>query len=111
MTFSFTHDGIADELIRKKGEGLKVAGIVEKGQITKDSVYERLGAAGIDVVPDTGKELMHHKVFVIDGKIVITGSMNPTQNGDTKNNENILIVHSRDAAERFLAEFERLRNK
>lgn len=36
----------------------------------------------------------HNKVIIIDGKIVITGSYNFSQAAETKNAENILIIHS-----------------
>lgn len=112
MTFSFTHDEIGNVLIAKNYAGLKISGIMEKSQAaTNYSEYARLKNAGIDVVLDSGKELMHHKVFIIDNNTVITGSMNPTANGDTKNDENILIVHSEEVAKRFLDEYYQLRNK
>ncbi len=110
MTFSFTHDDIGNLLIEKKNNGLNISGIMEKSQATTNySEYSKFKAANVDVILDSGKELMHHKVFIIDNNTVITGSMNPTQNGDTKNDENILIIHNEEVTKRFLAEFERLR--
>ena len=41
---------------------------------------------------------MHHKVFIIDNKTVITGSYNPTKNGNENNDENILIIYSEELA-------------
>ena len=38
---------------------------------------------------------MHHKVFIIDEEIVITGSFNPSKNADTRNDENILIINKK----------------
>ncbi len=51
---------------------------------------------------------IHHKVFIIDGKTVITGSYNPTRNGNERNDENILIIHDPLVAKKFLEEFEML---
>ncbi|HLD04135.1 MAG TPA: phospholipase D-like domain-containing protein [Candidatus Nanoarchaeia archaeon] len=51
---------------------------------------------------------MHHKVFIIDNEIVITGSYNPTAGGDAKNRENILIIHNTNIAAQFIIEFERV---
>jgi len=51
---------------------------------------------------------MHHKVFIIDNRTVITGSMNPTGAGDRKNDENILVIHDEDIAEKYIEEFLRL---
>ena len=52
--------------------------------------------------------IMHHKVFVIDKNVVITGSMNPTSAGNTKNDENIIIIDDDKVALKFSEEFERL---
>ena len=51
---------------------------------------------------------MHHKVFIIDNKTVITGSFNPTEGADTRNDENILIMHDKNIAQSFIKEFENL---
>ncbi len=48
---------------------------------------------------------MHHKVFIIDEKIVITGSYNPTKNANENNDENLLIIHDKKIAEKYLEEF------
>lgn len=54
---------------------------------------------------------MHHKVWLIDTTCVIVGSMNPTENGDTKNDENILIIHDEEIAKKFEEEFWRVYNE
>ncbi len=53
-------------------------------------------------------QLMHNKFCVIDGEITITGSFNPTVRGDTRNNNNIVIIRSRYISENYLDEFEEL---
>lgn len=105
MDFSFTHDQIADMLIKKKQQGLIVKGIMEKNQNSKFSVFKKLNQSGIEVKWDKNKGFMHHKVFILDRSIVITGSMNPTLNGDTNNDENSLIIESPDLAAKYLDEF------
>ena len=57
---------------------------------------------------DGNSKNMHHKVFIVDKKIVVTGSFNPTKAGDTKNDENIMIIYDEEIAGRFLLEFERV---
>ena len=61
----------------------------------------------IQLIPDTNPGIMHHKVFIIDEKTVVTGSMNPTQNGNERNDENILILHDEDIAKQYIKELER----
>ncbi|MEA2004215.1 MAG: phospholipase D-like domain-containing protein [archaeon] len=57
---------------------------------------------------DNTKQLMHNKFCVIDEKITITGSFNPTMRGDIKNNNNIIIIRSRYISENYLDEFKEL---
>ena len=51
---------------------------------------------------------MHHKVFIIDQETVITGSFNPTNAGDSKNDENILIIKDKGIAKQFKEEFDKV---
>ena len=50
---------------------------------------------GIPLVIDDKSQLSHNKFCVIDGKTILTGSFNPTINGNKKNNNNLVIVNSR----------------
>jgi len=109
MTFSFTEEGIADILILKHLEGINISGVMEARQVSEYSEFKRLQYQGIDVVKDSNKGNMHHKVFIIDNKTVITGSFNPTNNGDEGNDENILIIEDKKMAKEFLEEFVRVR--
>jgi phosphatidylserine/phosphatidylglycerophosphate/cardiolipin synthase-like enzyme len=109
MLYSFTDDDLGDILLRKQGEGVVISGIVEYQQSTSQySQYKRLKQKNIPVIVDKNKALMHHKVWVIDGKTVITGSYNPTRNGDENNNENAVIIRDSEIASDYLAEFNRL---
>ena len=51
---------------------------------------------------------MHHKVFILDNETVATGSFNPSLSADTRNDENLLIVHDKKIADNFLREFDSL---
>lgn len=108
MTFSFTHTTIADTIVDKHKEGIPVRGVFEKFQNSQWSQYEKLKGEGIDVRFDTNPKNMHNKVFIIDKEIVVTGSFNPTKSADTKNDENILIIHDKEIAKRYLEEFEQI---
>lgn len=104
MTFSFTKEEIADSILFKD---VDVRGVFETTQAgSKYSQLHRLSDFGLDVKKDHNKYNMHHKVFIIDNKTVVTGSFNPTNAGDNKNDENVLIIHDKDVAKRFLEEFE-----
>ncbi|MBT3408695.1 hypothetical protein HN415_08515 [Candidatus Woesearchaeota archaeon] len=112
MTFSFTKDEIGDALINAHNLGIEVKGVFEKTQNNKWLEKQRLEAAGItDIIWDTNSANMHHKVFIIDEKIVITGSTNPSNNGLTKNDENIIVLHDEIIAKEFIEEFNNVYNK
>jgi len=107
MSFSFTNKEIADALV-KKGD-LDVRGIFDASQSASEfSQLKRLQSFGLNVKKDTNKYKMHHKVFIIDNETVATGSFNPTLSADTKNDENLLILHDKKIAGAFLKEFDDL---
>lgn len=106
MTFSFTHEGIADTIITSHARDIK--GIFEKRQKSVYSQFERLHGFGKEVRYDNNSYSMHHKVFIIDNSTVIAGSMNPSKSGDERNDENILIIHDPYIASLYVEEFKYL---
>jgi len=108
LYYAFTSDGIADALIYQANQGIQVRGVVDSYQESAGlgGEYKRLRDQGLDVLLDGHPEKMHHKVIIIDGEIVVTGSYNLTRSAEIKNDENTLVIHDRDIAEIFLAEFE-----
>ena len=112
LVFSFTHDGIANSILMRKLENVSIKGIFEKrGTGSEYSKFNLFEYQGIDVRKDNNSAVMHHKVIIIDDKIVITGSFNPSKNADTRNDENILIIYDKSVAERYLEEFVYIWNK
>jgi phosphatidylserine/phosphatidylglycerophosphate/cardiolipin synthase-like enzyme len=109
MAFSFTSDKLADTMITLKKNGIKVSGIIEKiGSNTKDSEYIKLRIEGINVRLDKNKYRMHHKVIIIDEKILITGSYNFSKNANEKNDENIIILNNNEITKLYIEEFFKL---
>ncbi|MFH0975306.1 MAG: phospholipase D-like domain-containing protein [Spirochaetota bacterium] len=109
MAFSFTSDKIADAMIALKKSGIKVSGIIEKiGSNTRDSEYIKLQLEGINVKLDKNKYRMHHKVIIIDKKLLITGSYNFSRNANEKNDENIIILNNKDIINLYIVEFFKL---
>ena len=100
MAFSFTDDDIGDLLVEKKSRGVDVRGLFDPRK-DKYSEYDKL--------KDVSKVVkVHHKVFIVDGNTVITGSYNPTKNGNEENDENVMIIRDADIAQLFEKEFARL---
>ena len=110
--FSFTHEELADELVKADIKGLNVEVLVERRQRNvQNSQYERLKGFGIDIKVDGNKNNMHNKFIVIDEKIVITGSPNFSFSGYNRNDENMLIIYNRNLAQKYIKEFDRLFDK
>lgn len=103
--YSFTLDPIADALVRARERGVDVRVVVEKSQLGRGSEYERLRRAGVDVRLDRNPASMHNKFAVIDGAVVMTGSMNWSMRGSKRNDENLLIIYSKELAEKYAEEF------
>ncbi len=110
MSFSFTSDFIGESLIELARRGVSVHGIMEeRGAFSAFSEYMKFRVAGIDVRIRRGRGIMHHKVIVIDGRIVITGSFNFSRGADSVNDENIVIIESEEVARAYMDEFHRVR--
>jgi phosphatidylserine/phosphatidylglycerophosphate/cardiolipin synthase-like enzyme len=110
MAFSFTNDQIGESLLGRADAGVIVRGVFERvGSDTPFSYYSPLAQArlaNIAVRTDGNPQVMHHKVFIIDGSIVILGSFNFSDNANRSNDENVLIVHDPTFASYFIEEFE-----
>jgi phosphatidylserine/phosphatidylglycerophosphate/cardiolipin synthase-like enzyme len=110
MAYSFTDDDLALAMIYKFNSGVSVFGVLDKSQALSNigGEYDHLLENGIDVRLDGNPNSMHHKVILIDDRIVVTGSYNFSQSAKTRNDENTLIIHSSAIAEIYRREFERV---
>ncbi len=113
LAYSFTSDELAQALIDRSQAGVKVAGVFDEDQYhsNEGTEYDRLLAAGVDVRLDGNPRLMHHKVIIIDGRVVISGSYNFSNNAENNNDENTLIIHNQDIAASYFAEFQQIYTK
>lgn len=104
-SFAITHDDIENLLVEKHNNNISVLGIIERRNInTKGSRVKELNEI-FEIKNDTNKNNMHHKFWIIDEKIVITGSMNPSKSGAKYNDENILVIENNNIAKMFKEEF------
>ncbi len=110
LAYSFTLDDLAQAMIERAVAGVKVRGVFDEDQYHSNAgtEYDRLKSAGLDVRLDGNPRLMHHKVIIIDGNLVVTGSYNFSNNAEQHNDENTLIIHNPDLAGQYLAEFEKI---
>ncbi len=111
LAYSFASRDIAERLEAADDEGLDVIVICEDGKAYTDGggqcgpLSEAGVAVYVDGYPDT---LMHEKVIILDNSVVIAGSYNFTRSADKRNDEQVLVIQSRDVANQFLAEFDKI---
>ena len=110
MAFSFTTDDFGETVMNKARQGLSVAGVMDEDQIKSNTgtEYDNFKKANLSVYKDGNAGNMHHKVFIIDEKIVIFGSYNFSASAERKNDETVMIIFDSDFAAQYLAEFQRV---
>ncbi len=114
LAYSFTSDDMGQAIMERSWAGVKVAGVMDDGQVksSQSTEYDAFQQAGLDVRLDGNLDgLMHHKVIIIDQKIVITGSYNFTTSAETTNDENVVIIFNPDVAAKYMEEFQRVYNQ
>ncbi len=109
LAFSYTSDPIAEAMLSRHAAGVPVRGVFERRNAGGlGSEYDKLKQAGAEVLEDGNCYTMHHKVIIIDGRTVITGSYNFTGRAEDVNDENLLIIDDPALAQQYSAEFERV---
>lgn len=99
--FSLTHPEILEILAAKAAQGIRVqvtldsmgagarARIQDRGS---ETVSEWLKSRGVIIHIPSGKGLMHHKSCVIDSNLIVTGSLNWSDSGFFRNDENVFFI-------------------
>lgn len=100
--FLITHNGISDALISAKRRGVDVKIIIDANSTsTRNTKYKILRDAGIPLKTENYAGKLHSKSIIIDDKYVITGSMNLSNSGENKNDENTLIIENSKFAKEY----------
>jgi len=108
MAFSFTQDDLGKAMLARAEDGVDLAGIFEtRGSEIDSSELGNMFCAGYAMRQDGNPGTFHHKVIVIDEQIVITGSLNFSENADNSNDENVIIISDPAIAKLYLQEFDR----
>jgi phosphatidylserine/phosphatidylglycerophosphate/cardiolipin synthase-like enzyme len=110
LAFSFTSGEIAEAMLERTANGVPLLGVLESTQTHSNTgaQFEFLRQGGAAVLLDANPRNMHHKVILIDGEIVITGSYNFTESAESKNDEDLLIIWNPELAGAFEKEFQRI---
>jgi hypothetical protein len=115
--FTFAQSsGIDDTMIRLVNDVQRIRGVLDRRQgVQKWAATRPLKAAGVQLFenkPGTGVRKVHHKLMVIDERLVIAGSFNYTAPATTLNDENIIVLGdleetdaTAEAAQRRIATF------
>jgi len=107
---TLTDDPLSKAIRQARERGVEVEALwdFQDWDLCQFSEAEEFVAAGLgawDALPG----LLHHKFAVIDGETVVTGSANWSASGMERNDETVLIIHSRLIAEQYASEFQDLR--
>lgn len=109
MAFALTSKDLAKALIAKMKAGVKVQIHLDDGAVTMNgSQYSYLKRAGLDInISQNRRGKMHHKLIIVDDQTVVTGSYNFSKSAEKKNDENTLIIKSREVGQIYAREFSR----
>ena len=93
--------GLVRILSQKAWSGISVRIVFDEGQVREPSCSNQLarmkellegGAELYRLRVGTGFAILHDKLWVVDGRWVFTGSLNPTSNGFLNNSENLVEI-------------------
>lgn len=98
-SFLITHKGLTDSLINASRRGVAVKIILDATNThTSSSKLKLLRQNSVQVKTENYAGKLHSKSIVIDDIYTIIGSMNFSRSGESKNDENLLIIKNREIA-------------
>ncbi|XP_041642190.1 mitochondrial cardiolipin hydrolase [Cheilinus undulatus] len=107
--FAFSNMDLGRAILVLHSKGVTIRVLTDKDYAAiNGSQIGVLRKAGICVRCDVGSVYMHHKFAVVDGRLLITGSLNWTLQAVQGNMENIIITDEPDLLHPFIKEFNRL---
>ena len=110
--FIITHDALTNSLIRAKHRGVDVKIILDATNTSGSrNKLKVLRMSGIPVKVENYAGKVHSKSIIVDDKYIIAGSMNFSNSGENKNDENVLIVEDERLARHYKGFFEYLWKK
>lgn len=115
-TFVLTEKRVTEELIKAKQRGVEVKIIIDALNASiRHSKHQELRNGGLAVKTENYAGKMHSKSMIIDDKYTVIGSMNFSNSGENKNDENLIIINNSEITkfykEFFLYQWEKIDNK
>jgi len=110
LAFSFTSNELGAIVRGQAKAGLDIKGVMDREQVASNTgtEFDPFRQAELDVYIDGIDGQMHHKVFIVDEKIVVMGSYNFSRAAEERNDETIVIIYNEQIAKFFIDEFERV---
>lgn len=110
--FVITHNSMTDALIKAHNRGVEVKIILDATATrTTHSTHSVLRNAGIPLKTENYAGKIHNKSMIIDDKYIVTGSMNFSNSGENKNDENCVIIENPELAKFYKGWFIFIWNK
>ena len=110
MVFAFSLDALSRSMLRAAAEhDVSVRGIFDKrSSLANWSQLPALHCAGMGARQDGNYYSLHHKVIIIDERVVISGSFNFSKAAVQRNDENLVIIREPRIAALYIDEWQRL---
>jgi len=110
--FLVTNKDLTQALIEAQNRGVKIKIILDAGNSNSVySMHKKLRENGIDVKIENYAGKMHSKTLIIDNTYIVIGSMNFSKSGNSKNDENVIIIKNSKIAEFYTKYFHEIWNK
>jgi phosphatidylserine/phosphatidylglycerophosphate/cardiolipin synthase-like enzyme len=113
--YTLTDEGICDSLVADAKRGVAIRVYEDPSQLREVSgdreCRDELRQAGIPVKVKASGDLMHLKSYLVDGYLLRTGSANASKSGERFQDNDLVVISDRAAADGFKANFEMLWNR
>ena len=107
--FLITHTDISNALVTAHKRGIDVKIILDgNSSNTRNSKHVLLRNSGIPLKFENYAGKLHSKTMIIDDEYVIMGSMNFSNSGVNKNDENMLVIYNSEFAKSYVQFFKYL---
>ncbi|XP_056265805.1 mitochondrial cardiolipin hydrolase isoform X2 [Pseudoliparis swirei] len=107
--FAFSNQNLSRAVLALRARGVAVRILSDRDYVAvSGSQIGVLRKAGICVRCDANSVHMHHKFALVDGRLLITGSLNWTLTAVQSNTENLVVTEEAELVRPFAEEFHRL---
>ena len=91
--YSFTSRPIAQALVNACNHGVEVQIVFDKSQSTNSFIPQSFGGTCVQARFNDRYSIMHDKFVIVDDSELETGSFNFTGAAQSRNAENVIIIH------------------